>query len=265
MSYNQYKRSPQAYGPNPGAKQPLAPNPPDLKKIESLLVGGLSSQSLDLKAPLELDNEKGAPVEASLNVSHANHLLGANSTMIGFKKPGALREEAAVPAPIYDPGLYNDAYSRLGLMRLANICDLGCGSGPFTGVMIKRNQKPEVYLGVDNSHAQISSAKAAYPGWSFIYGDFMEPKVWEQCERYDAFLLLNIMDVIEGDLELLELLPSGKQCLFSLPKNEKPGSRRYFPDFLTLKERYGGYVNIRSIGSFRGQEALYHMVVGERW
>ncbi|MDR1577692.1 MAG: class I SAM-dependent methyltransferase [Deltaproteobacteria bacterium] len=287
MTYNPYRPPNKTYGPGTsqgsntnqgvvtgqslGAGYGGAPvgQPPDLKKIESLLSGNLAVPTRELnvppsvKDPLEPKDNPGARAATNFN---AQQLLHANSNLMGFKKQAVQKDEvASVPAPVYDPGLYNDAYSRLGLMRLANICDLGCGAGNFTGVMLQRRQKPEVYLGVDNSHAQISAAKAAYPGWSFIYGDFMSPQVWDQYERYDAFLLLNVLDCLEGDLDLLAILPSGKQVLFSMPKAPREGSVRFFADHLSLKQRYDGILSIRSMGSFRAKDAFYHMVVGERW
>jgi SAM-dependent methyltransferase len=185
---------------------------------------------------------------------------------MGFQK--ATQPQAAsqpTPPPEYDMGLYRDAYSRLGLMRLANICDLGCGAGNFTGVMVQKNQRPEVYLGVDNSHAQISVARAAYPGWSFIYGDFMSPAIRERYERYDAFLLLNVLDCLEDDLALLEILPSGKPVLFSMPRSSRAESLRFCPDNFSLKERYGSYLSVSSIGVYRSKGLVYSMAVGVRW
>ncbi|MDR2352952.1 MAG: hypothetical protein LBF22_07265 [Deltaproteobacteria bacterium] len=170
-----------------------------------------------------------------------------------------------VPPPQYDKGMYLDAYSRLGLMSIANVADLGCGPGNFTGVMVLKNQKPEVYLGVEQSHSQLQIAKAAYPGWKFIYGDFFNPQIRQEYERMEAYLLLNVLDVINEDLEFLETVPTGKNVLFSMPRNPKEGSVRFCPDMFSLRERYSGLLKIRSVGRYRNEVDTYSMVVGIRW
>jgi SAM-dependent methyltransferase len=203
-----------------------------------------------------------------------NQLLNNPVNLINLKGVGALptppkergeEQKAPLPPPEYDKGLYKDAFSRLGLLSIANVADLGCGMGNFTGVMVERHQKPEVYIGVDISHNQIKTAKAAYPGWSFIYGDFNNPQVREKYERYEAYLLLNVIDVIEDDLGFLETVPSGKPVLFSLPRDEKEGSVRSFPDSATLRDRYSSILNIKSIGRFKGSDGVFSMVLGVRW
>jgi SAM-dependent methyltransferase len=276
VNYNSYRPP----NPNYGPKNDKAPAP-DLKNIESILAGDLRSQ---IREPKDLltpkpNNPNNAPEAQNdkpplTGDPNANLIFSSHSALLGIrpgaapKIPGQANREPkkeTLPSPPYDPGLYRDAYSRLGLMRLANICDLGCGSGNFTAVMVKNNQRPEVYLGVDISHAQISAAREAYPGWNFIYGDFFQPQVFERYERYDAFLLLNVLDSLEDDLDLLASLPSGKPVLLSAPKFPRPESYRHFPDQPTLKERYGNLLNFRSIGVYRNKDMVYHMAVGERW
>ncbi|MDR3154761.1 MAG: class I SAM-dependent methyltransferase [Deltaproteobacteria bacterium] len=197
-----------------------------------------------------------------------NQLLNNPASYLAFRGQAALQPQepaAPVPAPPYDKAMYRDAYGRLGLMSIANVADLGCGCGNFTGVMAERGQKQEVYLGVDMSHDRIKVAKAAYPGWKFIYGDFTDPKVRQEYERYEAYLLLNVLDVIEDDLGFLETVPQGKPLLFSMPRAEKEGSIRHFPDMLSLREHYSPLVSIRSVGRFKSGDGAYSMVVGFRW
>jgi SAM-dependent methyltransferase len=204
-----------------------------------------------------------------------NQLLNNPVNLINLKGAGVLpaspkerppeEPKEPLPPPSYDKGLYKDAFSRLGLLSIANVADLGCGAGNFTGVMTERRQKPEVYIGVDLSHKQITAAKAYYPGWNFVYGDFTNPQVVEKYERYEAYLLLNVLDVIEEDLGFLEIVPSGKPVLFSVPRDEKEGSLRFFPDSVSLRDRYSSVLNIKSIGRYKGPDAIFSMVLGTRW
>ncbi|MDR2300962.1 MAG: class I SAM-dependent methyltransferase [Deltaproteobacteria bacterium] len=200
-----------------------------------------------------------------------NQLLNNPANLLSLKgqlAPRAMEEPSAepVPPPPYDRAMYENAYGRLGLLHIANVVDLGCGVGNFTGVMVSRRQKPELYLGVDLSHNNIKVAKAAYPGWSFIYGDFNDPAVRQQYERYEAYLLLNMMDVMDDDLAFLDTVPSEKPVLFSMPRFPKEGSLRYFDDPALLRDRYSNYLAIKSVGRFSdAQGQTYSMVVAVRW
>ncbi|MDR1656404.1 MAG: class I SAM-dependent methyltransferase [Deltaproteobacteria bacterium] len=178
--------------------------------------------------------------------------------------PGQAKAEP-VPLPPYDLTMYENAYGRLGLMNIANVADLGCGCGNFTGVMVLRRQRPEVYLGVDKSHGAIQTAKAAYPGWNFIYGDFTSPQVIQHYERFEAYLLLNVLDVIDDDLGLVGIIPSGKPILFSMPRFPKEGSVRYYDDVNDLRDRYSNFLSFKTVGRFNISTDIYFMVVAVRW
>ncbi|MDR3135548.1 MAG: class I SAM-dependent methyltransferase [Deltaproteobacteria bacterium] len=200
-----------------------------------------------------------------------NQLLNNPANLLSLKGQLAVRtaeeaKAAPVPPPPYDKAMYENAYGRLGLLQIANVADLGCGVGNFTGVMVARNQKPELYLGIDLSHNNIKVAKAAYPGWSFIYGDFTDPNVRQQYERYEAYLLLNVMDVLEDELAFLDTVPSEKPVLFSMPRFPKEGSARHFENPMDLRDRYSSHLSIKSVGRFNSRPGeSYSMVVGVRW
>jgi len=198
-----------------------------------------------------------------------NQLLNKPGTLFN---PGLSRgrtgEEAAVPVPppSFDPGLYSDAFSRLGMMSIENVVDLGCGAGNFVSVMTTRNQKPEMYLGIDSSHGQISIAKAAYPGWKFIYGDFTQDRIRVEYERFGAFLMLNLIDTMADDVAFLQSVPEGKPLLFSLPKQEREGSLFYCPEGRDIHDRYSSFLNIHSIGRYRNKAGeAWSMVIASRW
>lgn len=200
----------------------------------------------------------------------ANQLLNTPMSMLSPLAKGRPKEEAAaapVPPPPFDSGLYLDAFGRLGLLSIDNVADLGCGAGNFVSVMVARNQRPEVYIGIDNNHHQISTAKAAYPGWKFVYGDFNSERVKAEYERYGAYLLLHMVDTVEDDMALLSSMPEGKPLVFSLPRFEKEGSHVFFTENREIQDRYSPILAIKSIGRYRhkasGEE--YSMVVAKRW
>lgn len=184
--------------------------------------------------------------------------------VVAPNQAAAPKEEPAPPPP-FDPTLYENAFSRLGMMNIANVADLGCGPGNFTSVMAKRGQRREVYVGVDISHAQISTAKAAYPDWNFIYGDFKDPQIIGRYERFEAYLLLNVMDVLDDELGFLDLVPSEKPLLFSMPRFPKEGSLRYYEEISDLRARYSTHLSVKSVGRLMLGTDAYYMVVATRW
>lgn len=197
-----------------------------------------------------------------------NQLLNNPMAMLNTAILNNKKEEPApaVPPPPFEPDFYVNAYGRLGMMGIENVADLGCGAGNFVSVMTKRSQRPEMYVGIDSNHSNVSIAKAAYPGWKFIYGDFTNERVKAEYERYGAYLMLDVVDAMEDDVDFFLGLPEGKQVLFSMPKFEKEGSLRWMPENTDIYDRYSSVMQIRSIGRYKNKQgetwALVHAV---RW
>jgi Trans-aconitate methyltransferase len=197
-----------------------------------------------------------------------NQLLNNPGAMLNpaLVKPKEEAAKAPVPPPSFDPGLYKDAYGRLGMMSIDNVVDLGCGAGNFVSVMASRKQRPEMYLGIDNNHSQVSIAKAAYPGWKFIYGDFTQERIRAEYERFGAFLMLNLIDTLEDDVEFLMSLPLDKPLLFSVPRFEHPESRLCLPEGRDVHDRYSSILHIKTIGRYRNQQGeAWSMILAARW
>lgn len=197
-----------------------------------------------------------------------NHLLNNPGAMLNpaLVKPKEEAAKAPVPAPPFDPGLYKDAYSRLGMLTIENVADLGCGAGNFASIMRDRNQRPEMYLGIDNNHSQISIAKAAYPGWKFIYGDFTQERNRAEYERFGAFLMLNLVDTLENDIEFLMSMPVDKPLIFSIPRFEHPESKFFLAEGRDIHDRYSSILHIKTIGRYRNQAGqAWSMVLATKW
>jgi hypothetical protein len=179
------------------------------------------------------------------------------------------REDAAPapPPPPFDPGLYVNAYGRLGLLGINNVADLGCGAGNFVSVMTAKGMRPEMYVGVDSNHQCVRTAKAAYPGWKFIYGDMRDSRIRAEYDRYGAFLMLNLIDTLEDDLDFLASLPPEKPLVFSISKTENPEARLFLTESNMVRDRYSSVLNLRSVGRYfnlnTGQ--AWFIIQGSRW
>jgi len=201
-----------------------------------------------------------------------HHLLNTPESLLSH--PGLMagldngREGApAEPPPPFDPGLYLNAYGRLGLLGIDNVADLGCGAGNFVSIMTKKGMRPEMYVGVDNNHQRISTAKAAYPGWKFVYGDMRDSRIRADYERYGAFLMLNLIDTLEDDLGFLASLPPEKPLLFSITISERPEACFFLPDSNSVRDRYSSVLQIKSVGRYFSPNTGegWSIVLASRW
>ena len=201
-----------------------------------------------------------------------NHLLNDPASFMSH--PGLMtgldnaREGAAPdPPPPFDPGLYQNAYGRLGLLGINNVADLGCGAGNFVSVMTAKRMRPEMYVGVDNNHQRVSTAKAAYPGWKFIYGDMRDSRIRAEYERYGAFLMLNLIDTLEDDLDFLAAMPPDKPLLFTISKMENPEARFVLTESNQVRDRYSSILQIKSVGRYFNPKTnqAWFIIQASRW
>jgi trans-aconitate methyltransferase len=165
-----------------------------------------------------------------------------------------------------DSGFYLNAYNRLGMLGIKNVADIGCGTGPFVDVMAGRNQNPQVYFGVDHSLDKIEEARRRHPGWKFMYADFLSDQVKIELLKYDAYLVLKVLEFIDRDKELLESLPSGKPVVFSAPAFDDPEHKRWFPGEAELRDRYSTALRFEMIGRYKNEQGqVWHMITAWRW
>jgi trans-aconitate methyltransferase len=167
-----------------------------------------------------------------------------------------------------DRRMYLDAFIRLGMLGIRNVADLGCGDGPFVDIMVEKAQRKEVYWGVDLDITRIEEARKKYPGWRFAYGDLMGDQVRVEFIKFDSFLLMNVLEYLEGDqdLDLIRSLPSGRPVVFSLPTFSQPNIVRLFSEPKDVYERYSPLVSIKYMGKFdQGPGRRWLMVTAFRW
>lgn len=72
------------------------------------------------------------------------------------------------------------------------LVDIGCAAG----VLYASLEKHEIrcsYLGVDSSRELLAQAKHSYPEAKFVYGDAIEPSVWERIPKANFVVLLSVL------------------------------------------------------------------------
>ncbi|MBF0529866.1 MAG: methyltransferase, partial [Deltaproteobacteria bacterium] len=167
---------------------------------------------------------------------------------------------------LLDEGLYRDAYMHLGLLNIQRVADLGCGSGLFVKVLSERLNRKEVYWGVDVDMKKLETARNRFPGWTFAFGDFNAKNTRAEFGKYDAFLMIKILDYIKDDQGLIAGFPSGTPLVFSLAGFEAPGCVRWFKQKTEVYERYSGLLDIKLAGiTRRPDKNFWHMITARRW
>ena len=134
--------------------------------------------------------------------------------------------------------LYDLAFSLIHDPLGRTIMDLGCGVGPFTRTLRKNGGRPEQYLGVDFAENRIRLARANNPGWPFLTADIREAPVLAESERFDQYVILEVLEHIEDDLGFLVNLPPDRAIVFSVPNFDDPEHVRWFNDINAVAQRY---------------------------
>ncbi len=122
--------------------------------------------------------------------------------------------------------------------RARRLLDVGCGPGQFAEY-ITRAVPGVSYTGIDFSAVAIALAKARVPGATFIRTDLMDGNEISALE-YDLVVALEVLEHIDGDLELLAQLRPGARFVGSVPSFDSFGHVRFFRDADAVRARYDG-------------------------
>jgi SAM-dependent methyltransferase len=116
------------------------------------------------------------------------------------------------------------------------VLDIGCGPGQFAEYLLK--QIPDIhYQGVDFSQTAIETARLRCPTAQFYVKDLMQEEALKEFKA-DAFVMLEVLEHIEKDLELIARIPIGQKVIFSVPNMDSFGHVRFFVDCAAISNRY---------------------------
>lgn len=121
--------------------------------------------------------------------------------------------------------------------KSANIIDCACGPGQFAHFLYDEGFSN--YTGIDFSNTAILKAKAHLPLWAdkfFVEDLYKSTRLTEY--RYDIYLFLEILEHVNGDLNIIHKIPSGKEVIFSVPNFPSQSHVRWFDTVQTAAQRY---------------------------
>lgn len=136
---------------------------------------------------------------------------------------------------VYVP-VWNKVINIFNDKKFKSVVDIGCGPGQFAEYALKK--MPElVYTGFDFSSVAISQARRRTGGAEFIVGNAFSSQLLIE-NAADVYILLEVLEHIEQDLELLGSMPSGASIVFSVPNFDSFGHVRFFLDKEEVFDRY---------------------------
>jgi 2-polyprenyl-3-methyl-5-hydroxy-6-metoxy-1,4-benzoquinol methylase len=124
--------------------------------------------------------------------------------------------------------------------KIKGVLDIGCGPGQFGEMAVNNNIK---YRGFDISRGAVKLAKEKkLCVWE---GDCFNPN--NLVRRPDeAVVCTEVLEHIDGDLELLGMIPSGI-IFISVPTFGHESHVRRFKTWTSVQIRYRDYINIENI------------------
>ena len=133
------------------------------------------------------------------------------------------------------------------------IIELGCGVGQFAHFLFDSGYKN--YLGYDFSYVAIEKAFKTSEQ-SFICLDFFK--------RFnidgDIYILLEVLEHLEKDIELLNKIPFEKLIIITVPNFDGTAHVRFFNNEIEIRERYANIINIKEIYKYTN----HFLIIGER-
>jgi 2-polyprenyl-3-methyl-5-hydroxy-6-metoxy-1,4-benzoquinol methylase len=152
---------------------------------------------------------------------------------------------------------------RLVLSGHRSVLDLGCGPGQFACLLKDRGINQ--YTGLDFSPARIAYARTICPGFDFRVEDLFESRAFSLVD-YDCVTATEVLEHIEGDLDLLACIKPRTRVLASVPNFSSAGHVRVFSTSGEVHQRYGHILENLRVDPLAGPggQKTYFVIDGYR-
>lgn len=125
------------------------------------------------------------------------------------------------------------------------IADLGCGTGRLAKLLHLHGHQH--YWGVDFSEARILEASSYCPELTYEVGNLFDPEIQRRFVDFKAFVITEVLEHVENDLDLLRAVPSGAQIICSVPNYDSAGHVRTFATADDATKRYSEVMTIEDV------------------
>lgn len=143
-------------------------------------------------------------------------------------------------------------------VQASSVLDIGCGPGQFAQYLRSRMTIP--YAGLDFSQVAVESArKRDIPDAQFAVSDITRDPL-PAIVRGAAIVCTEVLEHIEGDLDVISRLPQGHHCCCSVPNFYTFSHVRHFTGADEVERRYGPFfddMRIAEIPLGKGSNCLF--------
>lgn len=150
--------------------------------------------------------------------------------------------------------------------RNVDICEMGCGSGQTANMLFDNGYRN--YIGIDFSSEAIRKAQKANQTFKekFVCSDVFSYIRTNDFGNKTLFLCFEVLEHIGKDCELLEMLPSGTNIVFSVPSFKSFNHLRTFDTISDIENRYRmlDIIEHRRLPASKYKEKYYNLVLAIR-
>lgn len=139
-------------------------------------------------------------------------------------------------------GVYDAAVQLVPPDREARILDIGCGTGRLAKCLSLSGY--ENYVGFDFSSKRNKAAQAYLPDHRFDVLEAFSHSAKEYYRTADIFMIIEVLEHVENDIDLLAQIPSGKTVIGSVPNFDADAHVRKFDTLEEVFERYGSALQL---------------------
>lgn len=120
--------------------------------------------------------------------------------------------------------------------RKVKVLEIGCGVGQFANLLFDYGF--DNYIGIDYASCAIEQAKITNSNYAdnFYCEDVFQSDIIKA--DYGIVIVFEVLEHLNKDLELLDLIQSGTNILFSVPDFPDPYHVRFFKNEEEIRERY---------------------------
>ena len=145
--------------------------------------------------------------------------------------------------PVYDAVL-----ELMPTDRNLSILDIGCGTGRCADALQRAGYFN--YIGFDFSSERINEARRYLPSTQFHVLDVFADAAAQLFAAADVFVVTEVLEHVNRDTEILRMIPTGREVLFSVPSFGGAAHVRSFADVDAVIRRYGELLTL-DVGAIR--------------
>lgn len=119
--------------------------------------------------------------------------------------------------------------------RARSVIEIGCGPGQLACLL--RDKGIASYHGLDFSPRRIEQARGVCPEFAFSIADVFQTDLLNSCD-YDTAICTEVLEHVEGDLELLRRIRSGTRFYGTVPNFPYTSHVRHFTSEAEVLARY---------------------------